>query len=37
VLAHGALLQIGPPAEVVAGPVSQRVRDVLDLPGAAGL
>ena len=35
VLDHGALLQIGPPAEVVAGPVSQRVRDVLDLPGAA--
>jgi molybdate transport system ATP-binding protein len=34
VLDHGALLQIGPPAEVVAGPVSQRVRDVLDLPGA---
>jgi molybdate transport system ATP-binding protein len=37
VLDHGALLQIGPPAEVIAGPVSQRVRDVLDLPGAAGL
>ncbi len=35
VLDHGALLQVGAPAEVVARPVSQRVRDVLDLPGAA--
>lgn len=35
VLDHGALLQVGDPAEVVARPVSQRVRDVLDLPGAA--
>ncbi len=32
VMDRGALLQVGAPAEVVARPASQRVRDVLDLP-----